>query len=611
MTATWTGVICGVGIFSVIRAHVCRHTKGTIAWSSIVWLVVLSIHLSQPIEMSRSLFILVECGTFIFRLILLYNCIKRIPDSFPRHLKVLILFTYAITYLNLITLYFSWIRCTEDVQCSMMQLDTIWTYIRLNRMFVHTLYIVSILTLDICFVVSFYCYIYKHKGGLKVLLYCRNKFHLILQTLFILSLAGYWYSIVNQIHANLHDDQLFSTPLSSLYMDTMLLLSFLEFGTILNEVTIQSTPDPTKCKLVQVHEANFRLSVGKRNILKFIHHQLRNDVQKMTFMVDSIRKDLSDQRIMDASNKIQNFTHIVNCITAIVEDINIVDSLHTHLELHSRVFDIAHSLTKEIHFVSETCLPTDRTRLEIEMPQSLYVEGVPDRFRQVIRILSEIFFVPSGSENNVLKIRLTENGDFMAHGKSSKTLMIQWDDKELETGEDFFGLAMMIVKRLVLLMSGTVSIQDNGKSFHLSIPFKLVLNVHSVSFDQQLIHFPKRMLVVDDSAIGRKLLIKIIRSVANDGASIQIDEAENGAMALDMFNKLPKYDVIWMDVVMPVVDGLTAYREIRKLDAEIQIVLVTANSHDCIPNDLKGARFIRKPVKKNDVLTVLLEIARV
>jgi signal transduction histidine kinase/DNA-binding response OmpR family regulator len=87
----------------------------------------------------------------------------------------------------------------------------------------------------------------------------------------------------------------------------------------------------------------------------------------------------------------------------------------------------------------------------------------------------------------------------------------------------------------------------------------------------------KRMLLVEDIDINRMIVTALL-----EDTGIKIDEAENGVMAVEMFgisrNSGVEYDIILMDMQMPVMDGLTATREIRKVDKEVPIVAMTANA---------------------------------
>ncbi|MEI6888618.1 MAG: response regulator [Bacteroidales bacterium] len=95
---------------------------------------------------------------------------------------------------------------------------------------------------------------------------------------------------------------------------------------------------------------------------------------------------------------------------------------------------------------------------------------------------------------------------------------------------------------------------------------------------------PKKLaiLVVEDNAINLRLI-----TAALTRAGHQVDSATDGQIALDKF-KANAYDAILMDIMMPVMDGLTATTEIRKIEAgraadqgkRVKIIAITANAFE-------------------------------
>lgn len=115
----------------------------------------------------------------------------------------------------------------------------------------------------------------------------------------------------------------------------------------------------------------------------------------------------------------------------------------------------------------------------------------------------------------------------------------------------------------------------------------------------------KKLLLVEDNKLNRKVAVGFL---ADTFATIAV--AENGQIALDMLTQQPKaYDVIFMDVQMPVMDGLTASQKIRKeLQLSIPIIAMTANAmqgdiENCIAAGMNA--HIPKPIDPDYMFEVL------
>jgi CheY-like chemotaxis protein len=107
-------------------------------------------------------------------------------------------------------------------------------------------------------------------------------------------------------------------------------------------------------------------------------------------------------------------------------------------------------------------------------------------------------------------------------------------------------------------------------------------------------------LVVDDSMINRTVLKKLLRNILRDRLGI-LHEADNGQAAVDLvLRENHVYDIIWMDMIMPVKDGLAACNEIKSVLPTTIVVMVSANDLSDTPNTgpLSPDASIIKPVKR-------------
>jgi CheY-like chemotaxis protein len=120
---------------------------------------------------------------------------------------------------------------------------------------------------------------------------------------------------------------------------------------------------------------------------------------------------------------------------------------------------------------------------------------------------------------------------------------------------------------------------------------------------------PLRILLVEDTAHNRILVLAFLKQTG-----YLVDIAENGLIGLEKYKAKP-YDVVLMDIEMPVMDGYTATREIRKWEAEqgrepAPIIVVTAHAlkEDQIKSRDAGCNaHLTKPIDKTRLLTAIRE----
>ena len=127
-----------------------------------------------------------------------------------------------------------------------------------------------------------------------------------------------------------------------------------------------------------------------------------------------------------------------------------------------------------------------------------------------------------------------------------------------------------------------------------------------------------RLLLVEDNIVNQKLLSKFLEEFGS------CDIAQNGQEAVDLFARSlaenQPYDVIFMDIMMPVMDGQTALREIRKLEKQYNVpigketkaIMTTAlsDTKNVTTAFFKGGvdAYLTKPLSKEKIIQTLKEI---
>ena len=174
------------------------------------------------------------------------------------------------------------------------------------------------------------------------------------------------------------------------------------------------------------------------------------------------------------------------------------------------------------------------------------------------------------------------------------------------------GLGMPIAKSLVEKMGGTIEFTSQegvGSQFVMRIPFKIdqehknekVKESASVSIEGL------RVLLVEDNELNMEIARFIIE---NEGARVTC--ATNGKEAVDIYKNSPEsFDIILMDIMMPVMDGYEATQVIRSFDQDIPIVAMTANAftEDKVKAKKAGMNVhVSKPLNKDILIRVIAKL---
>ncbi len=235
------------------------------------------------------------------------------------------------------------------------------------------------------------------------------------------------------------------------------------------------------------------------------------------------------------------------------------------------------------------------------------------KFTEKGEVKIECSLVEDDGDRQTIQFKVTDTGiginkDFVAHLFDKFTQ----EDESVTRKFGGTGLGMSICKQLIDLMGGEIKVESK-KNTGTSISFILrfpkgsaedLPDRQQIDVDTQVLK-GKRILLVEDNETNRLLANTILSYF---GA--QVTEAEDGSVAIKKLEN-GVYDLVLMDVMMPVKDGLEATRYIRKrIDSNIPIIAMTANAmkkeeERCIKAGMND--FISKPYDEHKLVQLVAQ----
>ena len=256
---------------------------------------------------------------------------------------------------------------------------------------------------------------------------------------------------------------------------------------------------------------------------------------------------------------------------------------------------------------------TDRHKLR-QILNNLIDNG--NKFTRDGSISIEVEKIDETSENFMLEFRVFDTG-IGIHHKDIDRIFNDFEtiDSAYTRSVEGVGLGLGIVRRLVQALGGTIGVEsteDVGSLFWVRIPVtksRLDWRGDTSSPNVDVEHIkPMKILMVEDNQINRYVLREMLTAAGHT-----VDEAENGEDGVKAANS-KKYDVILMDISMPIKDGVTASTEIRAGTGRSSNSPIIATTAHALPHEIENFQkvgitdILKKPIEKSQLFWKLAKL---
>ncbi|SDI02343.1 tetratricopeptide repeat-containing hybrid sensor histidine kinase/response regulator [Winogradskyella thalassocola] len=365
-----------------------------------------------------------------------------------------------------------------------------------------------------------------------------------------------------------------------------------------------------------------KLAEAKSRFLSTMSHELRTPLYGIIGLSTVLNNDIN---LKSHKTELQSLKFSADYLLNLVNDVLTLNKMDSDekIKFESKAFhlkDFLNNIKESLEYLTRQTNNDLVITLNPNIPK--WINGDQTKMSQVLINLlgNALKFTTNGKvelivslldikENNLkLKFEVKDNGQGIPIADQQK---IFEEFGQLKHEGDFqgSGLGLTIVQKLLIDMNSNIQLEsviEEGSNFFFEIAFGIAKKEHANKDIQDTVSIAmlrgKKILVVDDNRINLMVTKKTLES-----HDILVEVATNGQEGIDKI-MLTDYDIVLMDVHMPIMDGIEATKKIRKLQKTVIVIALTAVTQDEQDDRFKSAHFddsIVKPYKINEFIKTL------
>lgn len=380
-------------------------------------------------------------------------------------------------------------------------------------------------------------------------------------------------------------------------------------------------------------------SKAKTEFLNRMSHDIRTPINGIMGMLEIIRKNREDHaRVDDSLEKIYvSSSHLL----ALVNDVLDMSKLESRQAVFKPVdFDLSQLMRDVSYLVKAQIMEMGLThRTHRQNIQHVLLSGYPLQLRQImLNLFSNAIkynkkggFIDTGAKEIsfdgttvVYEFFISNTGIGISEAFLKNQLFEPFSQEKSDARTQYkgTGLGMSIVKGLIRQMNGSIEVESSpgeGTTFTFRLPFRLAKEEANDAKADTASETGKELegihvLLVEDNEINMEIAEFYL---TDRGATL--DKAWNGKEALEQFERSPEgtYDIILMDVMMPVMNGLEASRQIRSLSRPdgnmIPILAMTAQDAISVSSQCRQYGmddYVLKPADPEQLTKMILKYVK-